>query len=168
MVLLGLLAVISAAGLWKVEGIDVGIALKDYSGASSVFLSACKAKQHTLWMVDEGLPWLSLTHLCIWNYFPHSSFLDEFLLELAARTAMVKQTLLSRLGLCVNLGDSMSSGSLGENAFSPHWTFWSLYRFSKGAGRRGTAANFAARSPKKNQETVVHVEAHNLSLFTEE
>ena len=39
------------------------------------------------------------------------------------------------------------------------------YMFWKGAGRRGTDANFAALSPEKNQEAVLHVKTHNFSLL---
>lgn len=47
MVFLGLLAVISAPGLRRVQGIDVGIALKDNSGASSISsVLARQSKMH--------------------------------------------------------------------------------------------------------------------------
>ena len=51
MVFLGLLAMISAPGLRKVEGIDVvGIALKDYSGASSISsVLARQSNMHCEW-----------------------------------------------------------------------------------------------------------------------
>lgn len=42
------------------------------------------------------------------------------------------------------------------------------YVFWKGAGRQGIAANFASLSPKKNEETALHVEVHDFCLFTGE
>lgn len=42
------------------------------------------------------------------------------------------------------------------------------YEFWKGAGRQGIAANFASLSPEKNEESVLQVEVHDFSLFTEE
>lgn len=41
------------------------------------FFSACKEKQHVLWLADH-----SHTYLCIWNSFSHYPCLDKFLLSL--------------------------------------------------------------------------------------
>lgn len=63
----------------------------------------------------------------------------------------------------------MSSSSFPSTVPFGVFTNLKRYVFWKGAGRQGAAANFAALSlSPKNQETVLHVEAHNFSLFIEE